>query len=225
MLTGLDQRHTLLFLTPEGRRRAWESRERPQEGDEALWAAYPEVPAILAAQTGDVPQGWLRVGFSYPVREGGARRRMAAWVPAGTVAETASPWDVMGRRPRLPEAVGDLLSRLEASAEGLGLDLGLFGSAQMEAVTGFSYLHHGSDLDIIIKGNSPQALLAFGAALTQAEAVLGVLADAEVRLDGLGDAKLKELLSGRKTVLVKALQGPAVISRSRAWDALGGTDK
>ncbi|MCL2563006.1 MAG: malonate decarboxylase holo-[acyl-carrier-protein] synthase [Oscillospiraceae bacterium] len=160
---------------------------------------FSDVPAIVRRQE-DAAPGFAQVGFSSHLRREGIRVRISATVPADGVRGRITPFDAMamwnqGGAPKM-------LMRL---ADERGIDVGLYGSAALEAVTGLPYLTSDSDIDVLVRPQGDTDLRAFYEAAITLGKAHNVRFDMEALCtDGAG-VKLAELFSGQKTVLCKAL--------------------
>lgn len=213
-------RHDLLFLTQSGWQTAWSRRERPEKMDEKMRACYPFIPAIYCAQTGGAQTDMIRVGISYPERVKGVRHRISTWIPSKEVLNQISPWEAVKDCERLRGAIGELMYALKEFATRQNLSFGIFGSAALQAVTGFSYLDDDSDLDVLVGGGNEETLYSYLSNVELAEAQLRVRADIEVAVGKGCFVKLRELLAGQSTVLVKSNQGPYIASCYEIWNIM-----
>lgn len=215
------QRHDLLFLTPEGAARL--------EQEEPL-AGYPEwtgrIPAILCMQRQRHPGAW-EVGFSLPLCREGQRVRRRTRVEQHEILRAVSPWEAGENLTDGPW--GTLYCLLRRRAAEQRLALGVYGSAALEQITGFSYLRPESDLDLLLSWDQPvsfpgdkeekkgrEALLAASAFCRfawQEARKAGISLDLEMRIPGLGDVKAAEWFSGTETVLVRRLWGVSLERR------------
>lgn len=223
MLT-IPQRHDLLVLSSRGREYAWEHRESPAEADSLLWRTYPDIPAIFTGQYSLEENNLLRIGFSYPMRTAAGRCRIAAYVPQDLILRVISPWELLKNVPAGTGALAEALAYLRAQALDLRIPLGMFGSAALQKVTGFDYLHARSDLDLVVGMSGAEQLQAFGQAMYLAEKQFNVHVDAELKLSRFQYVKLKELLCTQKTVMIKGGTEPQLMSRREIWDLIQAAD-
>lgn len=206
------ERHSLLTLSGRGRDEAEENRILLLESDAAVWAQYPAIPAIFTGRR--TPGGLLQIGFSYPVRDGKRRVRIASAVSETEVLSAQSPWEVAAAVAEQPTPLGTRLRQIRAIAENRGVRLGLFGAAAMEGATGLGYLHRESDLDLLIDRAPYDALKAFSEALADWEYESGSRSDAELRLSNTCYCKLRELLREQSTVLCRGGEEPLLLPRN-----------
>ena len=113
-----------------------------------------------------------------------------------------------------------MLRQLRYAAESRQLHFGLFGSAALEAVTGLPYLHDRSDIDAILGPGSESAIHAFWDELLAVEQTTGVRADVELMFSPGKYIKLRELMSGGSTVLVKGQSEPQLLLCREIWASM-----
>ena len=99
-------------------------------------------------------------------------------------------------------------------------NLGVYGACALQLVTGLSYLHDRSDLDLIIRGEPIDGLRRINGMLAALESELGLAIDVEVLLGGGGAVKLKEFCSRQKTVLAKSIGSVEIVNKSSAIRSL-----
>ena len=216
------ERHSLLTLSGRGREEAERNRVLLLETDAAVWAQYPAIPAIFTGRY--TPEGLLRIGFSYPVRDGKRRVRIASAVSETEVLSAQSPWEIAAEVAEQPTPLGTRLRQIRAIAENRGVRLGLFGAAAMEGATGLGYLHRESDLDLLADRAPLPVLKAFMGALADWEVETGSRSDAELRLSNTCYCKLRELLREQSTVLCRGGDEPMLLSRRIMLSMLEAAD-
>lgn len=159
-------------------------------------------PAIITRQN-HPEKGMVQVGWSGWIRENGRRLRVAVQVPEESIERCISPYEVFSLENQWPEELYPLLEELKREGERLSVDFGIIGAAGLQILTGRSYLHSASDLDLIVPydGESdPAEIAAVCRGLgEQYERDL----DVELQFAGFGGVKLKEWVSDQRTVLVK----------------------
>lgn len=216
-VTAPYKRHDLLCLHPSGQ--------------QALAAQCPwdlgghgqcmeHIPAIYKAQTGTCPNGMIEVGISLPFRPKGNRLRFLAQILPQEVQRVISPQQAAASGPSLPWEFGRLAGELLDWAASKRAELGLFGSAALQAVTGLEYLHPDSDLDVIIRTADPDTLKRFYDLLCRAQQDYGRNVDAEVQLAHNRSVKLKELMAGSHSLLVKGGSVPVLARTQDIWAAI-----
>lgn len=211
-------RHTLIWLSPAGRRYAASHIRRQQWEDEqtAEWmenlALNPAIPGILCRQTESGENRWI-CGFSHWNVEDGRRRRMLAEFCPKDVVKTKSPFDLCSGQEK--EALCRRYPKLRSvfsAAENCGIELGLYGSTALEWVTGCPYRHVDSDFDLYVRQKEGGDVGRFGQMLVALEAIQGIRLDAELEICGYG-IKLKELTAPGRTVIGKGLYDVRLIEK------------
>ena len=218
-------RHDMLFLTMQGQVNAWENRMSRQEEDLLCKKSYPNIPAICTGRQDELERGRLRIGLSYPMKANGARHRIVSYILPDEVSSVRTPWSAAHTGKPLPEPFASIAKELEDIATSCGIAFGLFGAAALQRVTGLPYLHEGSDIDIVLCCMGENDLIRFASLMQEIERKSKIRIDAEVLLDPHSGVKLKELLGGQATVLVKSSGEPKLLSRRAAWDAVQTADK
>ncbi len=209
-------RHDLLYLTGDGWA-ALMARDPALAGITGLrhWAAHHLPIMRRRRQLGDQP-GLVPVAVALPAAQG--RARLAFQVAPEEIAIIRQP-------PALGEAASGLPQFLRLRAEavltlaaGLGLAPCLFGSAMWQHVTGLSYLHARSDLDLLwnIPNGRKPAIGRLVAALRAIEAAPGPRLDGEIVLDRAWAVNWRELAGeGATELLVKTGENVVLMTRDR----------
>ncbi len=216
------QRHDLLSLTTEGRKRLCRhilDSDAPSRGLMAeLFAEFP-IPVIVRRQAPCDRTG-IGIGISFPFRENDRRLRFAAAVAAGEIMEARSPEAIAG----MASDVSVPALRALRTIQELGLvrpgNLGVFGASALQMATGMSYLHDRSDLDLTVRREDFASLRRLAGKLSALEGAMGIAFDVEVVLGDGGGVKLKELCSQQKTVLVKSIFSVGIVNKHTAIQSL-----
>ncbi len=205
-------RHTLIWITPEGRRYAaehifsqqWEKDRAEMNAWKRLLVQDTDIPGIICRQPERRDGIWL-AGFSHWEYRDGVRMRMQAFVPEVMVWKSCSPFELCTGegQERLCRSYPELDEVFKA-AGCCGVELGLYGSTALEWVTKRPYRNKNSDFDIYVRVGEESDLIGFGQRLQKLEEARGVRFDAEAEIQGFG-VKLKELMGNRKTFLGKGL--------------------
>ena len=188
-----------------------------------MWRSFPKVPLIFANQEdlgekpGTAAQGWIRCGLSLPVKESGTRKRCVLFIPEEEIMSVCSPFAVANSLVGDDSRIGQLLIRLSAVT---GLRVGIFGSAALEYVSGYSYLTDTSDVDLIVEAEDRQVLYDLYHQLPELEHLCQTGLDIEVRFPGGRDVKLRELFRKQTEVLVKTVSGVDLVSTEIMWESL-----
>lgn len=204
-------RHDMVFLTADGFKAACENARlltgKPAP-PEVLELMSPDIPAVVTRQremreNGDI----LDIGFPLPHRQNGGRLRVVGAVPQHEIARHITPFAAAGQSFAAVSGAADtIIKGLHSIGNLFGVEVGVFGSLAMHALTGMPYFSEGSDYDIFVRATSENAdICGFYKALLKLEAEHAVSIDAEIACLENSGAKLKELFSGQKTVLCKGL--------------------
>lgn len=221
MLTAPPKRHTLLKLTNTGTGLVWANREALYPGEVAwadMWPRFYGLPVITRRQV--LPGEAIPVGLSLPIRQDGGRYRLASCVPASEVESAVSPTQAAELCAGRTLPVSGLVAELLCDAPSLGVSVGIFGSAALEAVTGLPYRHAGSDLDVLLIPRDVPDMPALAGLLQRLEENYQLSIDAELALGEIQYVKLKELCTGSRTVLVKGGQTPVLCSSRSVLESL-----
>ena len=221
MLTAPPERHTLLKLTNTGTGLVWANREALYPGEVAwadMWPRFYGLPVITRRQV--LPGEAIPVGLSLPIRQDGGRYRLASCVPASEVESAVSPTQAAELCAGRTLPVSGLVAELLCDAPSLGVSVGIFGSAALEAVTGLPYRHAGSDLDVLLIPRDVPDMPALAGLLQRLEENYQLSIDAELALGEIQYVKLKELCTGSRTVLVKGGQTPVLCSSRSVLESL-----
>lgn len=196
------RRHDLVYLRPDA------TCTTPcAEAGSPFWLAARQWiargrPLVAARQpAGDGP---LCLGLALPLHQ--ARKRLTILTAAGQIADVRPPLSVERCAPKLAPSTGERLLALAAEIQGSGARLGVYGSLAWEVLSGETYRHAESDIDLICDvADREQYELAL-AAFARRAATLPCRLDGELRFPN-GDAVAWAELAGRptrdQTVLVK----------------------
>ena len=116
------------------------------------------------------------------------------------------------------------MQRYKQLGESLRLRLGLFGATALCAVTGYNYLHEGSDIDLLLDTAPREAICEFAKLASELEKSSNVRCDIEFKFAPWQYLKLKELLSDQNTVLVKGGEVPELLLCRTVWETLQSAD-
>ena len=179
---------------------------------EALIFSDPPVPAIVRRQE-TAEDKLLCIGFSSFRVIDGTRLRIGCKVPLNCIVEHKTPFEVAAcKKPKIPEY--QFLDALVDAGKRHHIQVGVFGSAALQIVTGLSYLQKNSDLDIYLRHQgSRKDLELFYQQLTGYEKQFGITIDAEIEFPDQYGVKLKELFGPGKTVLGKGLYDVVLLEK------------
>lgn len=209
------QRHDLLRIDPLGWRRALALRS-DLAAVEVLsgWAdkGWPVmVRRYLASDTSDR----IPVAVSLPCTAG--RAGVALQVRHEDVVARVAPTSLSEAAAHAPPGWKSLLRQLAAIAEGFGSAHAVFGSLLWQRLTGMSYLHARSDLDVIWRVAHPAQALQLAAAIDACAAHSPMPIDGEFILPGGGAVNWREFHARGPDVLVKTLRGVDIVARQQLF--------
>ena len=115
------------------------------------------------------------------------------------------------------------LRAVQALAARAHVRVGIFGSAALAIVTGLSYVHTNSDLDLVIYPEPGADLPLFAHGLDQLQKRAERAVDAELYLGDGYYGKLNEILAKPKSILIKGDRVPKLISYREVQNMLHGT--
>lgn len=199
----MSARHSLAWLTPQG----WCSaiagvtpalRPALQSWQRQDW------PVVVRRADLDARDSELCVGIALPPDAQGEKQRIPFKVDATGVHRMRAPLQLDEALCAAPASWQTPLQALFLEAQAQGLDLRVYGSLPLQALTGLDYLRSTSDIDLLFQPVDRTQLDAGMALLARYAHQLPL--DGEVVLDGDGAVTWKEWLhAGRagKRVLVK----------------------
>lgn len=194
------RRHDLVYL----HREAAFATPCAEAGDAHWLAARDWIaagrPLVAARQPADGER--LLLGLSLPLAL--QRKRLSLAVDRSAVAEIRSPLPLGRCLPQLPAAQAAILRRLAAGADACSARLGVFGSLAWETLSGESYRHAESDIDLICDVATLEQFDTMLALLHQAADALPCRLDGELRFPGGQAVAWQEVaaLRGRPAALV-----------------------
>jgi phosphoribosyl-dephospho-CoA transferase len=219
------KRHTLLDISNAGREAILEElsgngcddgRHRESWSRVLLpMKAGARIPGIVRRDEQSFRPGYVPIGFSSPELGGEGRLRIAAFAQQKDIIRVTSPYDLTWLPVPPRTACMQTLAVVRVTAESLGLELGVWGSAALELYTELPYTHMTSDLDLLVKAAPVKVLFDFLAEILALERGFGLRIDVEVDLpDGYG-VQLKEVLGHGRTVLGKSLTDVRLLPRAQ----------
>ena len=160
-------------------------------------------PLVAARQ----PAGGERLLLGLSLPSAWQRKRLSIAVDRSALAESRPPIALGHCLLRLPAAQAEILHRLDAGAAACSVRLGVFGSLAWETLSGESYRHAESDIDLICDIATLDQLDAMLALLQRAAGALPCRLDGEMRFPGGHAVAWQELAAQRSRpaalVLVK----------------------
>lgn len=209
-------RHTFVFLTSRGKERLLEEFSPLYKGDalervESVFSKAANIPGIV--RRGEKQESQLALGF-VPCRRmpDGNRLRIAAYVKAEEISGVCSVYETANKNIPIRNRCMDAVCYARRLAEDLHVCMGVLGSAGLEIMTGLPYTDDDSDLDILVKADSPKKLDNFSEMMQSAYPGLDM--DFEVELPNGYGVKLAELLMDTRTLIGKSLDDVALLERT-----------
>ncbi|MBB3221950.1 malonate decarboxylase holo-[acyl-carrier-protein] synthase [Pseudoduganella umbonata] len=214
-------RHDLVWLTAQGWRqvRAGMAPEAEQELITALdaWrgAGWPAV--VRRAEADPAPEE-VAIGFALPPRPGDGRKvRIGSRVDVAEIVRHTPALPLAGALGAVPDGWRTALAALSREAADAGLDLAVYGSVALAAITGQRYVTPASDIDLLLRPLDREQLAA-GLALVARHAALLPLDGEVVFPDGRAVA-WKEL-----RMVLDTTPGTRVLAKSLERVALAVPD-
>ncbi|MEW6174175.1 MAG: malonate decarboxylase holo-ACP synthase [Pseudomonadota bacterium] len=193
--------------TPRPHDLLWGMTPAQLPADAPAWAI-----AVLAAgqpvvvRRARVAAGLVAVGLRGATRD----QRLAALMPVEAIAHRLAPEDLLARQASEDLPVFRVLAELRSLLDALGHAWGVTGSAGFQLATGLPTAHPDSDLDLLLRAERPLPR-------SEARPLLQLLEGRACRVDlqletPLGGVALGEWAGGAARVLVKAAEGPRLVS-------------
>ena len=114
-------------------------------------------PLTVRRQEADCASDQLCVGIALPPQNGD-KIRLPLRVAQNTVSRFCPPLFLSRIVPALPPHWRDAVMRLHEAAQLAGISVQVFGSAALQSLTGLTYLHAASDLDLLLQPSTPKQL-------------------------------------------------------------------
>lgn len=210
-------RHDLVWLAERGWRqvRAGVAPDVSMALDRWCEAGWP---AVVRRAEVDAAPGQVAIGFALPPRPGDGRKvRIGACVDVTDIARRAPALPLADALGAVPDDWRTALVALAREAGGAGLDLAVYGSVALAALTGQRYVTPASDIDLLLRPKD-RAQLADGLALVARHAAILPLDGEVVFPDGRAVA-WKEL-----RMALAATPGTRVLAKSLEQVALAVAD-
>lgn len=205
-----DERHAFVYCAPE---QLSEETVHTHRDDFAVVTEWIRAGRPLIARTRrdqDVPD-WVALGLPLPLDLG--KKRVALTVHPSTVQSVARPpllSDVLDILPALWSArIGKLCADLTAHTA----DVRVVGSLAWQYLTGETYLHPKSDIDVVIHATGIDELKTLLRILADSDLSPGPRIDGEIVAPGGEAVSWRELLGSGRDILVKDIRGPRVVLR------------
>lgn len=209
----MSHRHDLIWLRPQAPWRALTPQAQPRLRE---WFAAGH-PAVVARRDGSEPAGALRLGVPLPAQE--HKQRLTLYACATDIARQRAPLSLAEVLPHAPSRVHHPLHALGRQARELGIAPGVYGSFAWQALTGLSYVHERSDLDLLWPVADAAQADAVAAALHAWEHRHGLRADGELRLPDGAAVNWREYAGDARQLLLKSADDCALRPRESLFAA------
>ena len=144
----MTARHDLVWLCDAGWDAAQRAATKAQQPALARWR-QAGWPAIVRRRDADAGPDQVCLGLTLPIDDSGAARmRLGLRCMHAEVARRRRPLSLREAAPALPPAWRAAGAGLERQAVAEGLDLRVYGSLALQALTGAPYLTARSDIDL-----------------------------------------------------------------------------
>jgi phosphoribosyl-dephospho-CoA transferase len=185
-----------------------------------LAAGVPLVSRRQPESEGESSIRWRFIAVGMPLPPSQGKLRVPLVAPLESIMLTRPPLELAEVIPHLPQRWRAPLRDLLRSAEAVGIQFRVYGSAAWEALTGQSYLASRSDIDLLWQP-AKIAQIDAGIRLLEAwEAQSGLVADGEIEFGDDAAVAWREWKSSAQRqppshrVLVKTFHGPRLSARS-----------
>ncbi len=147
-MSSLLKRHTLVWLREPGWRDAIAALAPPLRQVPLRWQAR-DWPAVVRRQDADASADQVCLGIALPPDANGVKLRVPLRVAAAEVRELRAPLDIGAVVTHALPAWRAALVELQYKAMAQALDLRVYGSLALQALTGLDYLRASSDIDVL----------------------------------------------------------------------------
>lgn len=206
------QRHDLLQISVQAAQRIFSQWDTSRVAwQQALVAG--DLPGIVRRHLEGESQNEIALGFSFPERINGQRRRFSSTVMPEEVVCLLTPFEIAQRTFAIRTPALMALADLRERFAFLNCIPGVWGSTALEIVSGFHYTDYQSDLDIVIDIYPVDQLHVIYQCLLQLEQQHDLRIDIEVRWPTGYGINLKELMTRQGKVLGKSLKDVRLFDR------------
>lgn len=145
-------RHSLAWLSAQGWRDAIAAAAPEHAGALRQWQRAGH-PCIVRRRDAAAGVDVVCLGVALPPAADGRKPRIALRVNGADVARSRTPLPLAAvlDMPALPAAWRAPLAALLDDARDAGIELRVYGSAALQALTGLAYLRAGSDIDVLFQ--------------------------------------------------------------------------
>jgi len=184
------RRHDLAYLYPAADYRLLSAPQCPAAHEALQCWLHAQQPLVVARQPA-AASAQILLGLTLP--PGAEPRRISVSVNADAIRVIASPLTLAHCVNTCTAAVATPLKRLLRHCESYDIAISVYGSLAWEMLSGTTYRHSGSDIDLICDIARVPQLVACIEALQQAQQSLPCALDGEIRFGGGPAVNWKEL--------------------------------
>jgi phosphoribosyl-dephospho-CoA transferase len=211
-MTDLLRRHTLVWLPDDS---GWKAQSPALTARLRAWFAAGH-PAIVARRPHDASAEVLHLGVPLPPEEG--KQRIALTALRAAVLRRAPLPKLAAVISVAPADWQPALLALQQEAARLDHAPCVFGALAWQALTGLSYVHARSDVDLLWEIESLAQADAIAARLQRWEARFGLRADGELRLRNGLAFSWREYASNAARLLVKTDDDAQLVTRTQLFN-------
>jgi len=203
------RRHDFCWIDAEA---DWEALTPDSRARTTRWL-QARLPLVVARRDPDVDVAALRLGLALPLVEN--RQRLGLRVAPQALHRQAPPPPLEEIAASTATAQRQLLRSLHTAAAVAGTTPRVFGSFAWQHLTGLTYLHPGSDIDLLwdVDDAEQAAQVCQRVTLWEQQHPGALRVDGELRFPGGAAVNWREYASGADCLLVKADAGCALLTR------------
>jgi phosphoribosyl-dephospho-CoA transferase len=191
------------------------------EGTRAYWLrewASRDWPVIVRRDDSESSPDSIAAGVPLPPSCG--KLRVALHVPRAAVAARLPPVLLADCRRAAPQRWGAVLDQLEALGDAMAIEPGVCGSLLWQHLTGLTYLHDASDIDVLWQVTTLGQARAIAGALPEIEHRTGIRVDGEILSARGWGVHWRELGTQAPEILVKTRGSAQLCSRADVFEHL-----
>jgi phosphoribosyl-dephospho-CoA transferase len=209
------QRHDLLRIDPGGWRRALALRTDLACSELLSGWADRGWPAMVRRYLASEPSDQIPIAISLPRTVG--KSGVALLVQPGDVMAQLVPTSLSDVVPHAPAHWRPVLQQLAMIATRFRSAHAVFGSLLWQRLTGMTYLHEGSDLDLIWRVAHAAQARQLAVAIEACAVHSPMSIDGEFIFPNDGAVNWREFHSPEQAMLLKTLHGVDIVTRQRLF--------
>lgn len=178
-------------------------------------------PAVVRRQDGSPAVGEsapVALGIPLPTRLG--RLRLAFQVPARVIRQRAQMPLLVEAIASAPQRLREILRHVEGRLANANMQTRTYGSLGWQHITGETYLHSGSDVDILMEPNGILDRQEVVRAFADLAALDAPRFDGEFLAAADRAVAWRELVSPSREILVRGLRDLHLVSPQAIWDLI-----